>query len=390
MRVLILSSWYPNAVNPAKGVFVREQARALAAQGLDVAVFYPFDEGIPVGEVNFSTEAGIATWRANSLALANRHLARLVSYRISLKLLDRVREAFRPDVLHVHVSYPTAIIAYLYTRKHKLPYVITEHMSYLQDYVAKWQHRLLLKQAFRKAALVMPVSTALARQIESFGWHIRLRPIPNVVDTERFGVEETADANPFGDPDPSTAAHAKRLLRILFVGGMEETEVKGLQFLLPAFEELVKTHPAHLELVGDGPWRRHYEALAARLGISEACHFHGAVAPERMPAYYQNADFLVLSSLKETFGCVLIEAMASGKPVLATACGGPESIVTPATGLLVQPGSLQALAAGLEQMAGEFARFDPLALRAYAEAHFGPRALARELREIYREATGTV
>ncbi|CEJ06459.1 Glycosyl transferase group 1, partial [Acididesulfobacillus acetoxydans] len=175
-------------------------------------------------------------------------------------------------------------------------------------------------------------------------------------------------------------------LRLLFVGGMDETEVKGLQFLLPALAGLARERRFRLELIGDGSLRQHYEARARELGIEGSCRFRGVLPPEEMPERYREADFLVLSSLKETFGCVLIEAMASGIPVLATACGGPESLVTAETGLLVKPGSSEALLDGMREMARRLPQYKPAVLRAYADTHFGPRALAEELKGVYRDA----
>lgn len=371
MRVLILTGWYPNGANKIKGVFVREQAGALRDAGLQVAVYYPFDEEVVAGTIRSEEEKGIWTYRANTNSLPNRYLSRLASYLGALRQLKRITQEFQPDLLHVHVTYPAAIIAYLLTRTHKIPYVITEHMSYLKDYTDKWQHRLLLKPALEQAAMVLPVSPFLAGQIQSFGWNTKIYPVANVVDTEAFL--------------PQNIPHSG--VQLLFAGALDETEIKGMQYLLPALAETLKELPGqeiHLHVVGDGSQRLYYEEMAKELQIAKHCSFYGRVTPEEMPGFYQRCDFFVLASLKETFSCVLIEAMACGKPVLATACGGPQSTVTEATGLLVESGSVEALTRGLLTMIGRYGEYNPQTIRQYVEDNFGPQAVADRLSGVYQ------
>ena len=384
MRILILAGWYPNLENPMKGIFVREQAFALAKAGLPVAVFYPFDEAIKPGEMKLQTEDSIPVYRANTLGSKNRYLARLISYFTALQRLGEVVKLFQPDIIHVHVGYPAGIVAYLFTRQHKIPYVITEHMSYLQDYVAKWQHRFLLTRAFEKAAFVLPVSQALAEQIKSFGWKVKMKPVPNVVDTERF--TPTSPGEQTKNPALKDQGEAPGMIRLLFAGNMEETQIKGVQYLLPAFAQVcqeVAPQTLHLDLVGEGVKRTVYEELAKQLGISACCTFHGRVDPGDMPELYRRSDFVILPSLKETFGCVLIEGLATGKPVLATVCGGPQSIVNEKVGLLVQPGSTKDLVQGMKKMLTTLDQYKSDEIRQYAVSNYSAQALGVMLKEIY-------
>ncbi len=372
VRILVLAGWYPNSRNTIKGVFVQEQVLAIHEVGIETVVYYPFDEEISAGILNDQVENGIRVYRANTNITKSRHLARITSYYYALRQLKRIVAKHQPDLIHVHVGYPAAIMAYLFTRWHKIPYLVTEHMSYLQDYVAKWQHRGLLKLAFEKAAMVLPVSHALVSQIQSFGWNPSMRSVPNVVNTDLFKLEE----HPL---------HSDKL-KILFVGGMEETQVKGLQFLLPAFAEVIKKLPQkiQLQLIGDGSYRTVYQKMAEELEIPEHCTFYGSIEHHSMPAFYKQCDFLVLASLKETFGCVLIEAMASGKPVLATACGGPEDIVNRKVGLLVESGNIIALTQGLLEMIASLSNFQAEEIREYAQKKYSRAAIAQILQDIYQ------
>lgn len=381
MRVLVVTSWYPEKGRPLRGVFVREQMVALhqsSKKDIEAIVFYPFDEGIQLGELKKETEYGVLTYRANTLNTKKRYLGRLSSYLLSLRILGKLVKEYEPDLLHVHVGYPAAIITYLFTRNHRIPYVITEHMSYLRDYVDKWQHRFLLKLAFENAAYVMPVSPYLSKQIEAFGWQTQLCPLPNVVDTSRFKPSQQV-----------LKVQEKDETQILFVGMLDETEIKGVQYLIPAFAEVIDKQSqrrAHLHLIGDGPKRTEYEKLAIQLGISEHCTFHGQVSQEELPSYFQQIDFLVLSSLKETFGVVMIEAMACGKPILATACGGPQSVVNDKVGMLVEPKSISSLVRGLEMMIRDHHQYDACVIREYVMENFSPEAFSKKLKNVYLKA----
>lgn len=372
MRVLVVAGWYPNNTDLIKGVFVREQVISLREAGIDVLVFYPFDENVTPGKMVVSVEDGIKTYRANTLRFQNRYLARIDSYYIAVRFLKEISKKFMPDVIHTHVGFPASIITYLFTRGSNIPYIITEHMSYLKDYAEKPFHRILLKPAFEHANLILPVSPYLAGQIKDFGWKTNLYPIPNLVDTDRFQLRPNV-------------LHDQ--VNILFVGHMDGGEGKGVQFLLPAFAQVVQQMEGkklHLFLVGDGTKRLEYEHLTETLRVSELCTFYGKVEPSDMPTLFQNCDFFVLPSLKETFGCVLLESMACGKPVLTTACGGPESFVNDKVGMLVQPGSAQALSQGLLAMIESYKEYDPQEIRQYIIKHYSKEVIARQLISIYK------
>jgi glycosyltransferase involved in cell wall biosynthesis len=134
---------------------------------------------------------------------------------------------------------------------------------------------------------------------------------------------------------------------VLFVGRLDP--VKGVTILLEAFAEARRSHPdAKLTVVGDGPARAALETQTKMLGVSEATTFLGYCSQSDVANLLQRADCLVLPSFAEGVPVVLMEAMASGKPVIATQVGGVAELVQDgASGFLVPPGDVKALTSKL-------------------------------------------
>ncbi|HET6314409.1 MAG TPA: glycosyltransferase, partial [Chloroflexia bacterium] len=127
------------------------------------------------------------------------------------------------------------------------------------------------------------------------------------------------------------------------------------------------------------------EALARRLGVNGVCHFHGALPHEQVAAMMPSYDVLVLSSLAETFGVVAVEALASGVPVVATRCGGPEEVLTPDLGVLVEKADPEALADGILDVMRRPHDFPPEHLRRVVEERFGEARVTGRLVSLYRQ-----
>lgn len=171
---------------------------------------------------------------------------------------------------------------------------------------------------------------------------------------------------------------------MLFVGGLSPE--KNIPLLLEALAEL-RTRGENgfaLDIVGDGNYRREYEALTIRLKLTDIVTFHGLKAKHEVAEFMRQCDFLVLPSKAETFGCVLVEAMACGKPVLATDQGGPSEIITPQTGTLVNVANIDTLAEAIASMASRLHTFRKEEIVSYAEKNFSLAAIGYTLNDIYR------
>ncbi len=177
----------------------------------------------------------------------------------------------------------------------------------------------------------------------------------------------------------------RRKIRFLSVSLISEQ--KGLIYLLKAAENLIRRRYTAFELVigGDGPGRIEIERMAEGMGLRKYCHFLGLLTPAEVRHWMQRSDVFVLPSLHETFGMVLGEAMACGKPVISTRCGGPEFVVTPETGILVDVADPMALADAMEGFITGRHQFDPCLLRESIIERFGEKSFLANISKIYDE-----
>jgi len=359
MRILVVPKWFPWPERPVFGIFCREHARALATRH-EVVVLASLATPKPdfgLYRLTDEVEEGIRTLRVRyrrpwlrPFALVCQTLGMLAAWR-------RLRRGgFRPDVVHAHV-FSAGLPALVLARLARAPLVVTEHYTGFQRGLVTGADRLTARVAFNGAALVAPVSRELEGHLREIAPRARFEVLPNTVDTSVFTVAEHG-------------GHSPR--RLLNVGDL--TEKKGQAYL---FEALERLDDVQLDMVGDGELRGELVALAANAPVT----FHGQVPKEEVARMMSEADLFVLPSTHETFGCVLIEAMASGLPSVATAVGGVPEVLTEDAGELVPPRDPGALAAAIERALAR--EFDGAALARQAEERYGYDACAARWTEVY-------
>jgi colanic acid/amylovoran biosynthesis glycosyltransferase len=229
-----------------------------------------------------------------------------------------------------------------------------------------------------RAAFVVCISDFARSQlmglVEADHW-AKLRVVHCGVDTDALRPRDGAGSRP------------QRPMRVLCVGRL--VSLKGQLLLLEAVAELVADgHEVHLELVGDGPMRAQLERAARELGIQRGVEIAGALGHPQVLERVRASDVLCLPSFAEGVPVVLMEAMALGVPVLTTRVMGiPELVEDGVTGLLVAPGSRDALVAGLRRLIEDGALREALgvAARRRVESEFALSRSATQLRAILEE-----
>jgi glycosyltransferase involved in cell wall biosynthesis len=376
VKVLFLTNWYPTEEEPVKAVWVREHAKAVCLYD-DVVVLHCVESAVALKtlwrverETNDSLSEGIPTYRVSYRPSPIRRTSYVIylwsTYRAFRQIVNR---GFRPDIIHVHI-YDAGGPALLIGRLHHTPVVVSEHFSSFPRQLLGRLDIFKAWLAFRWANRVLPVSDALQRAIERYGIRAHFQVIPNVADTTRF-----APASHLGRD-----THRKR---ILFVGQL--VPVKGVRYLLHALSRLrQKRDDWHLDIVGEGDARLEYERLAVDLKLRDKVAFHGLKTRQEVAEFMRRADLFALSSLCETFSAPAAEALASGTPVLATRCGGPEEFVTDDVGVLVAPGDAEALCEGLDYMLDHLHLYSCERISRYARERFSPERVGASLHAVYQ------
>jgi glycosyltransferase involved in cell wall biosynthesis len=198
---------------------------------------------------------------------------------------------------------------------------------------------------------------------------LSIEVIGNVVRTDYFDRQPTLSSN--------------RAMRFLTVCLLDHR--KGVNYLLAAAAQLIEKGLSNFEVVigGGGKEFKELQSMASHLGLSSCCHFLGMLSRDQVREAMQSADVFILPSLHETFGIVLGEAMACGKPVISTRCGGPEFVVTPETGILVNPGDSKALAEAMEGFLTGRLKFNAEVIRESVCKRFGEETFISSIVNLY-------
>jgi glycosyltransferase involved in cell wall biosynthesis len=304
----------------------------------------------------------------------------------------------RFDLVHLH--YPFffgAEIVLAACCLFGVPYVITYHndveLAGRLAPVPRLHHRLAGRRVLAGARRLL--FTTRDYGTTSFAASLAGGPtageMPNGVDVDRFAPAAgsgEAVRRRHGLASGGASGRAEEAV-VLFVGGLDRPHYfKGLPVLFEAVRRLGSRAPRVL-VVGDGDLRPDYERLVAEQGLGERIRFAGRVADAALPAYYAAADLVVLPSVTrgEAFGVVLLEAMASGRPVIASDLPGVRAVVrATGGGLLTPPGDAAALAAAIGALAADSTRRAELgqAGRRAVTAQFAWPAIARRLEATYR------
>lgn len=243
--------------------------------------------------------------------------------------LTRVVQRMELSLIHSHHPILIGAAAANFAKKLHIPLVYTFHTQieqythyvpfFRQQYV-KEKTRKKMRQYLSKCDLIICPSPGIRPVIDSYNVETPVADLPNAIDLTKFQIVARKEL----DLRARFQIPEKALLS-LSVGRLASE--KGLPFLFQAFANL-DTRPHHLVVVGDGPQKEELQRLAAGMGLSERIHFLGAVSYPTMPSVYAQADLFVICSTTEVKPLVVLEALASGTPVLAVAACGTQDTLT--------------------------------------------------------------
>lgn len=380
MRILFVTPWYPSTEHTYLGAFIREQSRAVARHG-DVRVIAPRLTRRPrrlMASVDSLTD---------DEPLAARPVARfLLPRRVSWgnaagAFTDAARralaawqaEGWTPDVIHGHNLLPGGWTTLELGRELGVPSVVTVHSSFVSQPVLTRSSESRVRATMSGVDALIAVGPTVVQELVGIEPGCAPRLIPNLVDDVYFTPPPEAPQSSPGDA-----------LRIIGIGAL--IPAKRYHLLLEAVADLYRRGTwFRLTLVGDGPERQRLETQAGQLGIGELVRFTGGLDRAGVRDELWRADVLVHPSRYETFGVVLVEAMACGLPVIATRSGGPEWVVEPVAGELVGVDDVAALSISIGRIASGQRTYDAANIRKRAVERFGAQRVSGELAALYRE-----
>lgn len=382
-KILILASWFPSKASPVNGIFIQEQAVVLS-KIYNVAVLTP---RIPVWK-NIITgkdhSKSYVEYRDDFIVFSEKlflppkiffYLWKFMLFKSIQKSFNKVLSVWgKPDLIHSHVILPGGCAALKLGDIHGIPIVLTEHSGPYSVHLRTKSQRSIVRNLLPKFDRVISVSPSLSNQIQSFCPLIDINTVGNVIRTDFFkSVNCTSNLKVHKKP---------QFLCIAFL-----KENKGIHYFIEAIFSLVNRGITSFDVIigGDGPARAKLENMAKKLGLSDLCKFLGLLTRQEVRYWMQRCDVFVLPSLSETFGVVLGEAMACGKPVIATRCGGPEFLVLPETGLLVDVADSNALADAMYKFINKQVKFDSCLIRRSISDRFGENAFLTNISKIYEQ-----
>jgi glycosyltransferase involved in cell wall biosynthesis len=377
MRICQVVPYFPPHIG-GEETFVFGLSRELAARGHDVTVFTSSEN-----RWRQSQDTGGA--RVNRLNV----LMKVYNNPIAPSLFHELLQEEQYNVLHAH-QYPVFFsdVSAVTSFVKRIPFllhvhVIPEQKSLFSSAALSFYYRLLWKLTSRPACRIVVPSLEYRALLMRLGVCAgKIRIIPYGVDTKRFSLDN--DGESFRK---KIGCEGSRI--VLAVGRLNYQ--KGFHILIRALPLVVNEfRDVKLVIVGEGEERERLRELAERLNVAGNVVFTGALLNEELPKAYACADVFVLPSFFESFGITLIEAQATGKPVVGTKVGGvPEAVLNHESGMLVEPGKAGDLAEAIVTILSDKAMASKMGKkgRKHIEENFAFSVTVDKVIRLYEEAS---
>ena len=383
-RILIIPSWYP----PDGGYFFKEHSEALLKSGWQVDVLVNRLVGVrklmqaglsALRGYRVADEEGLRVIRSSYPKVPGSERYNIEGWaRQTERIYKRYMSQFgKPDLILAHSVTWAGYAAFLIRQKYSVPYIIVEHRSFLvwsspeARGMVKSFHIPLFEKAYGGCEKLVLVSQSLRKGIESLVPSALERSvvIPNMIREDQF-------------LPPSVSRKTDPFI-FLWAGRLEH--VKGVDLLLEAVGLLRERTSLEFKVrvAGKGSLREELEQMALALGVEDQVSFLGRLSRKEMMIEMQGANCKVLPSRYEAFGVVLIEAMATGLPVIATRSGGPDSIVDTENGLLIEPENIEELAKAMQHVMENPSAYSSLEIRKQTMQHYGDQAVMEQYRQLF-------
>jgi len=367
-KILFISSWFPNKLEPTNGNFVQRHAEAVFLKN-DVEILHCIGDSAQNEKFIFDDQIinGVRTlvlYYKNTRNPILNFTRRMNAYKKGFAMMQK------PDLIHANVMQQSMLFAVYLKKMQKIPFVITEHWSgFLNINRAKLSKVQLLISKFiaKNSSYILPVSQYLLNDLKNLGFQNKMKVIQNVVDTNLFKVKEETS-------EKFTFLHISNLI-----------ELKNPDKILNAALKLREKYQNFtLEIGGDGDLHNLNEIIQKNNAESFVKTF-SILTLKEVSEKMRKSDCFVLFSDYENFPCVLLESLSSGTPAIATKVGGIPEIINQNNGILIG-NSENDLYDAMESVLQNKIHFNsPTALHQFVDNNFSMEKIAEKFSGVYRE-----
>ncbi len=367
-KILFISSWYPNKLEPTNGNFVQRHAEAVSTLH-EVEVLHAIgdraqQEKFIFDDKNINSLRTLIVYYKQTQNPALNFVRRMQAYKKGFSKLNK------PDLVHANVLQNNMFFAVYLKNKYKIPFVVTEHWS---GFLQINRHRLSKLQLFtakriaEKASFLLPVSQYLSKDLKTAGIQTKIEVIENVVDTDLFHIKKAT-------PAKFTFLHISNLISI-----------KNPDKIIAAAVRLFKEFSNfELQIGGDGD----VDTLNKMIKSQHAEGFiktFPMLTSKEVSDKMRNSNCFILFSDYENFPCVLLESLSTGTPAIATKVGGIPEILNEKNGILIGNSEDELYYAMKKVLTAQIHFDEPEKLHEYVENRFSVDKISHKFDCIYRQ-----
>lgn len=391
-KILIIPSWYPNSDNELVGTFFREQAHLLNTNGFDIKILFGVAHEVGLFKYLsirftqlFSKKNGLnktyLKQEPEAFSFPIYHYKKWPEKRKLKSSKQKYQQAFKtittlwqPELIHAQCSANGGIYAHYLSKTNGIPFVIIEHQIFLLNYYKKYVQKGI-REAVENASKIGAVSYHQQRCILMNSMDCNPTIIWNLMDENKFEINTKQTNTKF------------TILTISYPHLIKDTETFFRS--LEAFKAICEDDFEAI-IIGNDSFSdsskansSHFETLAKKYQVFDKCTFYPQLTRAEINTKLQSCHVFVSTSVAETYGVAVREAMLCGKPVIATKSGGVEDSITEETGLLVNLKDAEAIAENLLKIKNKELVFSPETIRNYIIEQSGRDAFIRTMTDFY-------
>lgn len=317
LKVLHITKWFPNEVDPQNGIFIQRHIEAVA-DSVDNYILFVYESPLQEETVKAyrSTQPFGTLFRVpfrTGIRSMHKWFTKLAVFQYY------IYNVVQPDLIHFHIATPDQALAAMLAHHRNIPFVVSEHWGgYLDKRFASFTflQRRMVKYLMKKAHCVLPVSQVLLNGMRANALQFQAEVVPNVVRVPMAASKKFPD------------------FTFVMIADMDDA-IKRIREVITAFHHVVEMYPnVSLEIIGGGPDYDKVQDHVDTMDLQACVKLHGRKPQEEAMEILAASHCLLINSVRETFSVVGVEALSLGVPVISSPCGGPESYLDEAYSIL--------------------------------------------------------